>query len=547
MQNDTEILWTAAFLNERFTEPVSPLGWSFVGALFEELALREPLRFMGYPDAERIPATRLWRALPYVNVAVFQIIYKPFPDAFVPADAIRYFPHGDLAYRKRAPYPTALWQPRFVLSLVTHLLREAWGASPLNYLKWRRFVPYHDAQTQRLQSSLDAANAAQTLLGILNALYELDARLLRIHRWSLTYADVLYKILAQWTGELAPILSCNVPNKTREVNAELDALARLPAPLSTRLLERINANAALSADEQRTADALARFLERHGHRAFTLDLACPTFREDPTQLLPLLDTSARAKNWDDPAELQDAYLRARGALRWWQRIVFRPLVALARRYAQLREDQRYYWHKSLALTRRACLKLGADLAAQGVLADADAIFYATRPEVQAYYAGAIESAELSARAAARETEWREHLNEYRARGTGGYPHFLRGDTPLFERQDRDVPVQAWRGRGVSPGIARGAARIVRDPRDLGRVAVGEILVAPSTDPAWTPVFARLAGLVLERGGVLSHGAVVAREYRLPAVTAVANLTGALVDGEMIEIDGTNGIVKRIAT
>ncbi|MCI0477622.1 MAG: hypothetical protein L0Y55_15360, partial [Anaerolineales bacterium] len=64
MQNDTEILWTSGFLNERFTEPVSPLGWSFVGALFEQLALRDPLRYMGYPDAETIPAARLWRALP---------------------------------------------------------------------------------------------------------------------------------------------------------------------------------------------------------------------------------------------------------------------------------------------------------------------------------------------------------------------------------------------------------------------------------------------------------------------------------------------------
>lgn len=542
MQKDAKILWTSAFLNERFTEPVSPLGWSVVGALFEQLALRDPLRFMGYPDAETIPATRLWRAQPYVNVAIFQIIYKPFPDAFVPADAVRYFPNGDLAFRKRAPYPTSLLQPRFVAALVTHLLREAWSASPLNELKWRRFVAYHDAQTRALAMRLDAANTAREFLGIVNALHELDARLLRLHRWSLTYAEVFYKILAQWTGERAPALVRNVPNKTREVNEELDALARMPAPLSPALLERINAHAALDADEQQTADALAQFLARHGHRAFSLDLAQPTFREEPTQLLPLIHTARKSGEQED---WHDVYLRARRALPRWQRVLFRPLVALTRRYAQLREDQRYYWQKSLALTRRAFLELGADLAKQRVLANAEDIFFAAYSEIQDFYADRLSALELGARVAARRTEWRAYREEYRVHGTGAYPQFLCGEVPLVTDAEEAGETREWRGRGVSPGVARGAARIVFDPRDLGRVAAGEILIAPCTDPAWTPVFARVAGVALERGGVLSHAAVVAREYHLPAVTAVANLTRVLSDGEMIEIDGASGIVRRV--
>src|SRR5947208_863062 len=108
MQNENEILWTAAFLNERFTSVVSPLGWSFLGSIFEQLALRDPLRYMGVPGAETIPASRLWHGHPYVNVEIFSILYKPFPDAFVPADAVRYFPNGDLNYRKHSPYPRSL-------------------------------------------------------------------------------------------------------------------------------------------------------------------------------------------------------------------------------------------------------------------------------------------------------------------------------------------------------------------------------------------------------------------------------------------------------
>ncbi len=89
MEVTAETFWTAGFLNERFPAPVSPLGWSVVGALFERYALRDPLRFMGYPAAETIPATRLVHGHPYTNVLIFQILYNPFPAARVPADAVR--------------------------------------------------------------------------------------------------------------------------------------------------------------------------------------------------------------------------------------------------------------------------------------------------------------------------------------------------------------------------------------------------------------------------------------------------------------------------
>jgi phosphohistidine swiveling domain-containing protein len=544
MQNANEILWTSAFLNERFTEPVSPLGWSFIGTLFEELALRDPLRFMGFPDADTIPATRLWQAHPYVNVEIFQILYKPFPDALVPADAVRYFPHGDLNYRKRAPYPTSRVQPRFLLALARHLLRDAFNASPLNYRQWQRFVLYHDAQTRQLKTRLDAAARVQDILDIIAALYALDAQLLRLHRWSLTYADVFYKILAQWSGELAPILISNVPNKTRAVNAALAALAQQPAPLTQELLERIRQRAALTDAEQATARALDAFLQEHGHRAFSLDLAQPSFRDDPAQLLPLLQAAPSVSVEPQQDEMRAAYQEARCKLRWWQRLVFRPIVGLARRYAQLREDQRYSWQKSLALTRRAYLQIGAQYAAQGIFAAPQDIFYATRGEIEQYARGELDVSALRACVSARQREWSAYWRAYRAHRTAAMPQFLRGDAPVPESPTTDA--REWRGRGVSPGIARGAVRVVYDPRDLGRVGAGEILVAPATDPAWTPVFARLGGLVLERGGVLSHGAVVAREYHLPAVAAIANLTQMLREGEWIEVNGTTGLVKRIA-
>jgi pyruvate,water dikinase len=532
MFKKTEILWTAAFLNERLISVVSPLGWSYVGASFEQLALRDPLRYMGYPDAETIPATRLWQGHPYVNVEIFAILYKPFPNLLLPADAFRYFPEGDVGARRAAPYPRSLFDPRFLVSLLFHLSRDPIVTSPLNYKAWDRFIRGYERRLRALDLTLQRATDARKVLAVLDATFRLDAELLHIHRWSLTYADLFYKLLSLLVGDTALALMSRVPNMTRRVNRELLALGQMSPPPSAELIQKWRAGALLTPVEQPTANALGEFLDRHGHRAFSLDIAQPTYRDDPTLLLALMHAE------DAPGS--PAAPDASAAPLW-----VRPLVALARRYARLREDQRYYWQKSLALARRAYLVLGADLAARGILAVAEDIFYATRQEVTDYYGMELEPEELESAVARRKQEWQTYRDLDRARTAEAYPQFLHGDTPVREDSRISPREREWHGRGVSAGTVRGVARIVREPRGLGRVGAGEILIAPSTDPAWTPVFARLKGLVLERGGVLSHGAVVAREYHLPAVAAIPNVTRTLNDGEWIEVDGTNGVVRRL--
>lgn len=528
-----EIRWTSAFLNERFTTVVSPLGWSFIGTLFEQLALRDPLRYMGFPGAEKIPAVRLWNGHPYVNVEIFQIFYKPFPDALVPADAGRYFPNADLAFRKRSPYPRSILQPRFLFSLAYHLLRDPLVASPLNFVAWNRFTESHNAQIAQRQRELDAATNAQQVLRVIEGTWALDARFLYLHRWSLTYADLFYRMLTHLYGRNAQKLISDVPNKTREANAELAALAQMSPPLAKELVDKFQSHGRLTGDEENTVRALERFLQKHGHRAFSLDIAQPTFRDDPSQLLALMPQ----RDWK--AIISPSEIKKKG-------LFSNSPVGFARRYARLREDQRWYWQRSLALTRAAYLILGRDLAARGILAEPNDIFYAVCQDITAYYGMEIEPDELSARIHARKREWDIYAESDRVRGAAAYPHFLRGDVPVQEDTPNEKSQMEWRGRGVSAGIARGAARIVQHPNELGRVNGGEILVVPSTDPAWTPVFARIGALVMERGGVLSHGAVVAREYHLPAVAAISNLTTILADGEWIEVDGTNGIVRRVS-
>ena len=98
------------------------------------------------------------------------------------------------------------------------------------------------------------------------------------------------------------------------------------------------------------------------------------------------------------------------------------------------------------------------------------------------------------------------------------------------------------GQGVCAGVTRGTVRILRDPTDPRLLEPGDILVAPITDPAWTPLFLAVAGVVVEVGAQQSHAAIVARELGIPAVVGVANATTRLTDGQTIEVDGATGIV-----
>ncbi|HMV19600.1 MAG TPA: PEP-utilizing enzyme, partial [Rhodocyclaceae bacterium] len=105
--------------------------------------------------------------------------------------------------------------------------------------------------------------------------------------------------------------------------------------------------------------------------------------------------------------------------------------------------------------------------------------------------------------------------------------------------------EGWRGVATGTGRARGRARILRHPSEGSRLQAGEILVAPSTDPGWTPLFLKAAGLVVETGGYMSHGAIVAREFALPAVVNLPGILDGLQDGDEVEVDGRSGEVRLI--
>jgi pyruvate,water dikinase len=292
--------------------------------------------------------------------------------------------------------------------------------------------------------------------------------------------------------------------------------------------------------------AFRAFLDRFGARAANeIDLASPRFRDDP---LPILEVIAASLRGDGPSyrERVAGYEAARGA-------AVERLVGVARRgllgplrvrairrlyrtmidVGGMREHHKFLAVRVFAAMREAVLEIADALAAAKVLDVADDVWYLEWPELlTAWDGGDLRAVVARARVA--------HARDQRRTP----PHIVTsdGEVPAVRYRRDGAPEGALFGHPVSAGVVEGVARVVVDPaRD--RLEPGEVLVAEFTDPGWTPLFINAAGLVLEVGGALTHGAVVAREYGIPAVVGVRGATGAIRTGQRVRVDGDRGIVE----
>jgi rifampicin phosphotransferase len=222
---------------------------------------------------------------------------------------------------------------------------------------------------------------------------------------------------------------------------------------------------------------------------------------------------------------------------------FRKLLADAQHLALLREEQVPGLTIGWPVMRRAVLRIGEALAARGVIANPDDVFFLTRDEALS----ALDGGDLSATVnVAERRSRRDEQGELMAPLMVG--RMTRMMTWLWEKMPRLVGAvrsdsALVSGTPASPGRATGLVRVVRGPRDFDQLQPGEILVAPLTAPAWTPLFTRAAGIVTDVGSLASHASIVAREYGLPAVVGCGDATARLATGMRITVDGSTGNVE----
>jgi rifampicin phosphotransferase len=300
---------------------------------------------------------------------------------------------------------------------------------------------------------------------------------------------------------------------------------------------------------------VARFLAAYGARGVAeIDMGRPRWREDPTPLFQALLSYSGIS--DDSRSPVAAFERGRASARAAAADLARRLrqapagaararaagfmIRRVRELGGMREAPKLAAVRAMSAGREALLASGRDLVRDGIVERPDDVFFLRLRELEQIAAGGAESrAELVARRRA------DHERESRRRLV---PRVLLSDgTAFFEGVAPDPGADDGRtlhGSPVSPGAAEGTVRVVLDPFTT-RVEPGEILVCPATDPAWTPLFLPAAGLVMEVGGMMTHGSVVAREYGIPAVVGVSGATTRLATGDRVRVDGSTGVIRML--
>jgi pyruvate,water dikinase len=363
-------------------------------------------------------------------------------------------------------------------------------------------------------------------------------------------------------AELQPVIRGLPNNITTEMDLELWHLAKeIREDVQSRTELMAGDPTVLAAAFQagqlpaRLDAGLTRFLDEYGHRAVgEIDVGLPRWSEEPAHILgilanylrledPALAPDAQFSKAVEDAETQVDRLVARAAARGRIRgRLVRAALHRARLFAGLRELPKYQLVTGLGEVRRQLLLVGGELARAGVIEQQDDVFFLdlveTRQALSVDADGGAPVQDFRALVAGRREDYAQELRRRHI------PRVLLSDgtEPEAVRTAVGVTMEGMlTGSAASAGTVTAAARVILDPVGA-RLEPGEILVAPSTDPGWTPLFLTAGGLVMEMGGANSHGAVVAREYGIPAVVGVADATGLIRTGQQITVDGGAGTV-----
>lgn len=382
---------------------------------------------------------------------------------------------------------------------------------------------------------------------------------------TMMFHGLLRRLAAAWVGDEQGTLSNDLLCAERGMVSEEPAVrVRAMGRLATADSALLEALATGSLPSMRAAirrhpeleREVQRYLDRFGDRCVEeLKLESSTLHEDPTLLLRAIGQAANSLARHDAhdgdfAELklrEQAEARVRQALRRQplRRLAFAWVLRQTRQSVRWRENLRFERTRVFGRARQILLELANRLTAIDCLDSPRDVFYLELDEVLGFVEARVTTVDLKGLVTLRKSEyarWRDlpaPADRFETRGI-----VYRGHTFRIEQAAAVPDSDSLKGLGCCAGIVRGPVRIVREPLDAG-VQPGEIIVAERTDPGWVMVFPSASGLLVERGSLLSHSAIVARELGLPTIVSLPGVMAWLHDGDWIEMDGANGVVSKV--
>lgn len=566
---DSCIIWSNVNMTENFPHPLTPLAWSVVDRFYTNYT-RSALRLFGWTDAELEQAQSILANLTGIHKGM---IYYNLTNWY---EMLHFFPIGPQLVRFLDNYIGQNVPLGFKPSTSNHWAHQGSGtlSTSLFWLRLCRIVMTAQRRLDRFETKFYAqrqqwrhiAYGDQTADGLYETLSSLLCFIDR-HWAPPAMADILVMIFPGALGLLSGKWTSEDPETvTVRLLQGLGVTSTEPAVIIRSMAEKIKENEKIDAylvkgeyDQLESAldDDLKKqfhdFLERFGGRCYhDCMLVYPTFEEQHSLFWDLVQHyrlaadkhpahSHSAKSGDHDRYLQELLKK----LPLWKRLVYRAIVRFARQSVGLRERGRLIQSLLFGEIRAVSLELGRKLSDNGFIEKAEDVFYLGLDDIEKLIHGKYQfpettSSTIKQRKAAHKKNMDQTLPDTFYLHRGEY----------FE-SERFIPPDAntgsvLKGTGVSSGVVEGKARVILDPAQGHVLRQGDILVARATDPGWTPLFLTAGGLILEKGGLLSHGAIVAREFGIPAVVGVDRATELIGDDRSVSIDGDKGIIQLLS-
>jgi phosphohistidine swiveling domain-containing protein len=554
---DPETLWTRGYGDEYWSDVTSPLFFSLLGEMLTRYVNHEGSAIMGYWDLTDKELLKVHKGHVYFNASVLEEVFTYNPRFSRTSELLNYFPQKD--------------QVR-IANADTRITRRLWAEVRITVLDnegtifrtdkaYRRWAEGFMVESKRLDSLDLEVLTNRQLLDEYSSYIEAGLKHFRLIRYGMVTHSIgtnliVKRWLADWLDDrsgtyYSTLISGLDDNKTIMTNIALAQLARSARrdPQVMTFLASGDSRQALEAMEAAPSiigfrNELSAFLEEYGHRSHTREMYFPRWVEDPTLVIDIVKVLAATEVGDlekmekdrqqERKEAEEDVLGRIARLRYGyaRKLIFRIVLRYAQTYLMFRENQRFYLDHMILRWRRLFLEMGRRLVSGGSIERLSDIFFLTKEEV---FLTLEKGGDRKDETAARRAEFDRYRNVLP-------PKFLRGNIEWDDTVARSADTIRVTGVSASPGVATGRIRVVRSIEQLPTVQEGDIMVTSNTDPGWTAVFSKLGGLITETGGILSHGAVVSREYGIPAVTAVKDATGFFLTGQKVTLDGNDGTI-----
>lgn len=539
--------WSRTNFKETMPELPSPLGLSFL-ELFMERHIVSPYRRLGCKIPEGVSSVRMFQGRPYINMTLFHSLVAQLrgdPSLLVEQMG------GEIVTRAPEVRPLGWFAFARAGSVMMAELRKVVRDGPDWFAQMKAMAAEHRADRIRTATAEDVTARLDTITQWLDK-HELT---FGIAGGVSQCLQALGGLLPRWLGEdWRALLNGALQGQAAVISAQqIVRLAELVDLVrgDARVASWFSEGEWAATDFRRRLDgtevlrAFDRYLEDFGHRGVgESDVMSPRFADRPEVLLAILRTQVLAPTSASPADIirrqttvrEQALeeIRARFGWRFYRWVIFSWWYRRLCRFFALREANRHHLMYYSAAARNLLLRLGECLVERERISSKEDIFYLTIEARAELLAGG--TSDWRGIIQARRTERDRHA-------TVSVPDTIRDWNDVVRRTDAFSivpPNGILRGIPISAGRVVGPVRFVRSVEDWNRIRRGDILVVSVIDPGMAPLFGVAAGLVAEMGGTLSHGAIIAREYGLPAVANVSGITARLKEGDRISLDAGRG-------